>query len=485
MRAFRSSSTSPSASSASATTRLAALAAVALGLLAAGAIALSRGGEGMTAARLAPPDALLWVRVSTARDDEQTARLWAIARAVPSLQALQDALIGPGVDPDREIRPWLGDELALALTSPGRPLLLAAVADRPAAERFLGRRRDWPEGVVSAFAGDFVALGPEAEVRAAQERAAGRAPALAVDDELDGTLEAYAPAAGVRRLLEDAPEALRAAAAFADAPQFEALAAAATPEQGGLRISARVHRASGGPPAREFVPALAGRAPAGAAAYVALPGAQALADLLGGTGAGPVLDGLRRALPELAGLDLDRDVLAPLGTEAALTVDAAGAAPVITLTARTSDAALTREALARLQAPLAAVLGTGTGAFEARDGGAFSLPVTAALQPSYAVTGDVVVASTAESGLEQMRVAPRGVALEPALRSVSDRAGGRVEALAFADLRQLLSLGERTGLTSGPAVPALREDLRVVRAAGAVAWREESDSTAEIFLEIP
>jgi hypothetical protein len=68
---------------------------------------------------------------------------------------------------------------------------------------------------------------------------------------------------------------------------------------------------------------------------------------------------------------------------------------------------------------------------------------------------------------------------------VSDRAGGRVEALAFADLRQLLSLGERTGLTSGPAVPALREDLRVVRAGGAVAWREESDSTAEIFLEIP
>jgi hypothetical protein len=454
-------------------------------LLAAGAVALSRAGQGPTAARLAPPDALLWVRVSTARGDEDAARLWAIARRVPSLRALQDALIGPGADPVREIRPWLGDELGLALVASGEPLLLAAVADRAAAERFLGSRRDWPEGVVSAFAGDFVALGPEAEVRAAQERAAGRAPSLAIDDAVSGTLEAYAPAAGLRRLLEGGPAALRAAATFADAPQFEALAAAATPERGGLRIRARVHRADGGPPAREFVPALAGRAPAGAAAYVALPGAQALAHLLDGTGAGPVLDGLRSALPELTGLDLDRDVLDPLGAEAALTVDARGAAPVITLTARTSDAALTREALARLQAPLAGVLGNGAGVFEARDGGAFALPVTPALQPSYAVTGDVVVASTAESGLEQMRVAPRGVAQEPALRSVSDPAGGRVEALAFADLRQLLSLGERTGLTRGPAVPALREDLRVVRAAGAVVRREESDSTAEIFLEIP
>ena len=68
---------------------------------------------------------------------------------------------------------------------------------------------------------------------------------------------------------------------------------------------------------------------------------------------------------------------------------------------------------------------------------------------------------------------------------MSDQAGGRVEALAFADLRQLLALGERTGLTLGPGFPAVRDDLGQVRAAGAVVKREESDSTVELFLEIP
>ncbi len=64
-------------------------------------------------------------------------------------------------------------------------------------------------------------------------------------------------------------------------------------------------------------------------------------------------------------------------------------------------------------------------------------------------------------------------------------AGAGVEALAFPDLRQLLLLGERTGAISVPAAVALREDLPRVPAAGAVVRREESDSTAETFLEIP
>ena len=197
------------------------------------------------------------------------------------------------------------------------------------------------------------------------------------------------------------------------------------------------------------------------------------------------MNAVRTALPGLAGVDLDRDVLGPLGHEAAVTVTARGATPVITLTAETDDPALTREALARLQEPLTDQFAPQSPGFRSVEGDAFSLPVTPQLEPSYAVAGNILIASTHSSGLAQRTLARRGLAQELTLRGVSEEAGGRIEALAFADLRQLLALGERTGLTVGPGFPATRDDLRQVRAAGAVVRREESDSTVELFLEIP
>jgi Protein of unknown function (DUF3352) len=467
---------------------------IALPLLAAAALVagllLGRGGEPASrAAALAPPDTALWIRVSTAHGQDE-ARMWEIARRFPALRVLRDDLVGPEIDPTRDIRPWLGDELALALPAAGGgPLVLAAVADRPAAERF---RRRLPDATASAFAGDFLVLGPEGEVTAAVERADGDAPALADGAVyrraagLDrGPIELYAPADGVRRLLAQAPAVVRAVGAFADSPQFEGLAARVEPEDRGVRIHARVMRAPGAAPAQEFAPALPGRAPASAAAFLDVPGADSLVTLLERGGLSSAVNAVRTALPELAGIDLDRDVLGPLGAEASLTLTARGATPVITMAARSDDPALTREALARLQEPLADELAPGAGGFRAVDADAFSLAVTPQLEPSYAVTGNIAVASTHRSGLGQRTLARRGLAQEPALRAVADEAGGRIEALAFADLRQLLALGERTGLTIGPGFPATRDDLRQVRAAGAVVRREESDSTAELFLEIP
>jgi hypothetical protein len=461
---------------------------VGLPLLAAAALAagLLIGGDDEPASRaaaLARPDATMFVRAE--RGDDAT-RLWEIARRFPALQALQQQLLGTEVDPEDDIEPWLGDEIALVM--PG-PLLLASVADRPAAERF---RRGLPEDTASDFAGDFLLVGPEAEVAAASGRAGGDKPSLADARvyrraaELDrAPVELYAPADGVRRLLADAPAAVKAVGAFADSPQFEGLAARVVPEDRGVRIHARVLRAPGAPPAQEFAPTLLGRAPASAAAFLDAPGADALVSLLERGGLSAAVNAVRTALPELAGFDLDRDVLGPLGAEASLTVGARGATPVITMTARSDNPALTREALARLQEPLADALAPDSPGFRTLDSDAFSLAVTAQLEPSYAVTGNVVVASTHRSGLGQRTLARRGLAQELALRAVADETDGRIEALAFADLRQLLALGERTGLTLGPGFPATRDDLRQVRAAGAVVRREESDSTAELFLEIP
>ena len=65
--------------------------------------------------------------------------------------------------------------------------------------------------------------------------------------------------------------------------------------------------------------------------------------------------------------------------------------------------------------------------------------------------------------------------------------GGKVEALGFLDSRQLLALGERTGLRALSS-PAARDDLGRIRAAGAVVKEDATqptDTTAELFLEIP
>jgi hypothetical protein len=65
----------------------------------------------------------------------------------------------------------------------------------------------------------------------------------------------------------------------------------------------------------------------------------------------------------------------------------------------------------------------------------------------------------------------------PAFRSAIPSIPTGIESLGFFDVRQLLTLGEQTGLTA--------EDLRPVRAASAVIQREEDDTTAELFFEIP
>ena len=454
---------------------------LALIALAAGLLAGRAGEPPSRAAERAPPDTALFVRATRGEDAE---RLLAIARRFPSLEAVRSGIVGD----DAELGPWLGDELAVAVTS-GGPLLLAAVADRPAAERF---RRSLPDGTASAFAGDFLAVGPDQQVQAAAARADGEGDSLADTRVIErageierAPVELYAPAEGVRDLLADAPAALRALGAFADSPQFEGLAARVVPEADGVRISARVLRAPGAPPSQEFAPVLTGRVPATAAAFLDLPGADALVSLLERGGAAGAVNGVRTALPQLAGVDLDRDVLGPLGHEAALTLTARGATPVITLTAETDDPALTREALARLQEPLTDELAPNSPGFRSLEGDAVSLAVTPQLEPSYVVAGNILIASTHRSGLAQRTLARRGLAQELTLRGVSEEAGGRIEALAFADLRQLLALGERTGLDLGPGFPATRDDLRQVRAAGAVVRREETDSTAELFLEIP
>ena len=103
--------------------------------------------------------------------------------------------------------------------------------------------------------------------------------------------------------------------------------------------------AGGAPEDAAFEPVLLERVPEGAAAYLGVRSALRLARLLGRLGAAGPLEAVRAALPDEAGVDLDRDLLAPLAGEVALAVTGpaedpegtGGGAPVVTLKARTAD----------------------------------------------------------------------------------------------------------------------------------------------------
>jgi hypothetical protein len=471
-------------------------------------------------ARLVPPDALLYAHLSTSEGRTQDARLLALAGRfslvrdrVPALAMALTPRAG-GLDYERDVRPWLGEELAVALLDGGgtgpEPLLLAAVRDRAGAERALAELGAEPAGrhagtpllrlpprATAAFAGDHLVIGPAAAVSGAIDRAAGEdAPPSLADGRVfrraaDGregaaSLELFATTAGLRRLLDGASGLAGVAGRLLLSPHLEGLHAQLAAEERGLRAQATILRASGAAEPTAFEPSLTGRIPRDAAGVLAVPGVDALAGLAERAGGAALLAGIEEALPTAAGIELE-DLLAPLGEEAVLTLEAGEAAPIFTLAARTRDAAATRESLARVQGPVSERLGGGP--FEQRElrgADAFTLRVTPELEPSYAIARDAVVASTASSGLEQLGAAKDPVTEDPSFGEVVPE-DGKVEALAFIDPRELLALGERTGL-SALTSPAARDDLGRIGSAGAVVREDDNqptDTTAELFLEIP
>jgi Protein of unknown function (DUF3352) len=501
---------------------LIALAVVAAVALAAGLVCAGGGGEEGPpddAARLVPAGALAYVHLSTDPDRAADRRLARFAEALPRVTRLRDQAVAAfapqALDLERDVRPWLGDELAYAAVSPADSLVLAEVADRPQAEALVARIGNLSgaaeyRGVrilvagptALAFVGDFLALGTEAAVRAAVDRDRGDGPRLADLDAYqrateaapaDRSVVAYASAAGVREVLRSRQGLLGTLGALLDRPGLVGAGATVTAEEGGLR--AHVRLAGGAPRDAAFEPLLLERIPEDAAAYLGIRDAPRLVRLFERLGAGGLIAAVRGVADEEAGIDLDSDLLAPLAGEVALAVTgpahpAGDGAPVVTLKARTTDRARTENALARLQDPLArrlALPGTVPGfrpeAFGGLEG--FILRVTPELSPSYVVSDEGLVLSTSPAGLDPPRgTLAAGAGFEATVGSVPDRA----DSLVFLDLRQLLALGEQTGLTAVPGFATTRDDLRRVRAAGAVVAQDPAhptDTNAELFLQIP
>ena len=488
------------------------------------------------AARAVPADALLYVHLSTDPDRGAVKRALGLAGRFPGYPRLRDdalrrvSSVASGVSYQRDIRPWLGKEAALALlNTPGQTagsLVILAVSDRDKAEGFLQRVAGAPSRqsyrgtdistygtTAAAFAGGYLVIGQLPGLRLAIDAAAGRGPSLAkskVFQKASGNLpdgrvaDLYASPDGVSRLLASQGGAIGAAGALIDQPALQGAAISLTPKKDGAQVI--VHSvldpkvAKQVPRSKEFEPDLVGSVPKDAMAYLGLTrldqaGRRLLAAGLAGGGAGrqltTLLERAQRDLSRRAGVDLDKDVLPLLQGEVALWLAPSVPAPILTLIASTDDEQRTREAFARLQQPIARLLaapGGGAVSWQERDVDgvkAFQLRLGVGIELDYAVFDGKLVVSTSLSGVRAVKERKGSLADNESFDATLGGHPKKVTSLVFLDFSQLLALGERTGLSDSRSYLAVREDLRKVKAVGAAATGGASESTTELFIEIP
>ena len=116
---------------------------------------------------------------------------------------------------------------------------------------------------------------------------------------------------------------------------------------------------------------------------------------------------------------------------------------------------------------------------------AHQLMLAPGLELVYAVTHGLVVVSTSVRALGNVIKHARSMADDPRYRAATASGPAQVTALLFFDFSQLLGLGEQTGLIHGAQLTALLPDLQKIRAIGLDSTGGESDTTAELFIDIP
>jgi hypothetical protein len=515
-------------------------------------VAIAAGGGGseappaIGAAAVVPSDALAYVHLSIDGTRPAVKRGLTLAARFPDYPLAQAAVIarlsrigarrgGRAVEFARDIRPWLGKEAAISLldtaTSTAGSLIVLDVANRAGAERFLrgatptaqSSYRSTPilmfgPGTETAFVGHYLAIGQAASVRSAIDSATGSSPALqtnpsyqrAVSGEPAGrVLDAYASAAGVRRLLAPQGGVVGALGALLYQPALVGVSLAISPVAGGARV--RVHSAldpklaHGG---RRFTPTLLKDIPLGAELVLDTNQLdQAARQLFNASSAsgvlsriGPLLQRLGGAL-QAQGIDVQRDVVSVFHQETAVaigpssgrTTGAAGRRPTLVIVARTPNEAQTRTAFAQLEAPLAQLfgpIGAGSGqspVFNDRQVAGISahqLVLGPGLELDYAVFDGKLVISTSLDGIANVRSHAHSLLDDPRYGATLGSRRERLTSLLFLDFSQLLSLGEQTGLTGSARYRALRPDLQRINAIGLSSTSGEADSTAELFLQI-
>lgn len=507
---------------------------VALLVIAVGAVALTPGsgvqGPATGAAAVVPADVLAYVHVSTDPKRSAVKDALAVGPRFPSYPLLAahvvarlSALVGGGarVDFDRDIRPWLGREVALALlnttTSTADSELVVDVSRPTAAHAFVARAGAvgagsyrgtklyrYHSGAELAFVSHYLVLGQDAGVRAAVDAASGAAPSLAGSgayqraasgEPADRVIDAYVSADGVQRLLIPQGGLLGAAGTLLDQPALTGatLSLSASGDIARLRVHSAFARA--GRP-RAFAPSLDELLPAGttlafdlndiAGAAPRVLGAAAAVGIAGRIA--PLLNRLGGALTA-EGVDVGQ-VESLFARETVVAIDPSGALILLT---RVSDQRAVSAEIANLAVPLSQLFpapASGSGQVSLLSGRsidgvtAHQLSLGAGVQLNYALFRGLLVISTSLEGIGAVVHHVHSLTGEPGYKAALTDTPSHVTSLVFADFSQLLDLVERTGLLRGGRHLALAPDIGRIRAAGVDSTSGEADSTAELTFQI-
>ena len=479
--------------------------------------------RGDEAARLVPRNALVYGHATVEPNSDQWRFAGEVVRKLPTLRRLRERALRSlsggdrALDFDTAVRPWIGDEAAIALLPDGRrasSLILVRVADQARARDFLrgaGRPRERRHrgvtvrsygSLATAFVGNFLAIGGPEHVRAAIDTRGGRSLG---DDSLFrsavGRLEAddpiayaYASQDGVSRLLRQQGGLVARVGGLVERPGLRAAAASVRAQPNGLRasVASLLIPAAGERPG--FKPTLTAEIPDGTIAYLGARGLDEIFDQLARIGAaGSVARVLGRELGSVGRRTLLRAVEPLLGREMALVVSPPASLPVISLVVANTSREEGGDVVVALQPLLAQLLRAPSGAsqiptLEPRNIGgveAVTLRVSPSLELTYAAFDDKLVVSTSPEGVRRLRAGGKSLADNPffatGLRDFLDRPSSVV----FLDLRRLTALAERAGLGDTPDYRAVQRDIARVGAVSAVTATERSSQTAEIFLEVP
>jgi Protein of unknown function (DUF3352) len=499
-----------------------------------GIVSLVQGGSSSHtdhAVAIVPPDALLYVHLTVDRDSSQWRYATRIVNESPTLLALRNrtlGALGTGRTPkelDAALRPWLGDEAALALLPNGRratSLILLKVRNLKRAKSFLagaGRSRITLYrstqvrvygSLAATFIDDFLAIGTVRNVRRALDTREGTS--LAKDelfrqaragiDPSGSLLYAYAPADGVRRLLQQQKGLVGRIGDLLARPALRATAASAHFERKGIRATlsdVEFERLPGAVLAAPvFAPQLPRSVPRDAIAYYGVQGVTRLfrgLETLSGGRASELTRGIDRLRRQLrpSGIRALARALRPLDRrEAALIVTPPDDAPVVSLVVNDTTRQEGGDMLIALQPLLSRVVNTTQGGAAATlvpgsEAGidTLTLRLNPELSLTYAALGDRIMVSTDPAGVRQVATAEKTLLSEPEFAPGMRGLLKGATSLLFLDLHRLSSLIERAGFGTTPEYRAIKPELGRIGAVSIVTQSERGSQTTKAFIEVP
>jgi hypothetical protein len=499
-----------------------------------GVVSLVQGGSSSHtdhAVALVPPQALVYAHLTVDRDSRQWRYAQRILNESPALLTLRDRsldALGTGGTPkelDAALRPWLGDEAALALIPNGRratSLILLKVRSLKRAKSFLagaGRSRialyrgtqvRIYGSLAATFIDDFLVIGAVRNVRLALDAREGRSlsenglfrEARAGIDSSGSLLYAYAPADGVRRLLQQQKGLVGRIGDLLARPALRATAAAARFERKGIQVSlsdVEFERLPGAALAAPvFAPQLPRSVPRDAIAYYGVQGVTRLfrgLEALSGGRASELTRGIDRLRRQLrpSGIRALTRALRPLDRrEAALVVTPPDDSPVVSLIVNDTTREEGGDMLIALQPLLSRVVSTTQGGAAATlvpgsEAGidTLTLRLNPDLSLTYAALGDRIMVSTDPAGVRQVAMAEKTLLGEPAFAPGMRGLLKGATSLLFLDLHRLSSLIERAGFGTTPEYRAIKPELGRIGAVSVITQSERGSQKTQAFIEVP